>query len=77
MTTYTSDCLSSFEISAIIIKRCQQLYDGYIPFLDEITVKQLKYDPIKIAQKELELGYIDYTLTRELPNKKIDKIKEG
>jgi DNA-directed RNA polymerase subunit K/omega len=66
---------TKFEIARMIGSRALQISQG-APFLIKLSEKELeeiKYDPIKIAQKELDEGVIPITVRRPLPKAKADK----
>ena len=66
---------TKFEIARMIGSRALQISQG-APFLVKLSEKELeeiRYDPIKIAQKELELGVLPITVRRPLPKAKATK----
>jgi len=57
--------MTKFEKAAIIGKRAEQLRRGDNPYYDAINER---FDPIKIAEKELELKLIPMIVERKLPD---------
>jgi len=66
---------TKYEIARMIGSRALQISQG-APFLVKLSEKELeeiRYDPIKIAQKELDLGVLPITVRRPLPKAKATK----
>jgi DNA-directed RNA polymerase subunit K/omega len=57
--------MTKFEKTSIIGKRAEQLRRGDKPYYD--TSKE-KFDPLSIAEKELELKLIPFIIKRKLPD---------
>jgi DNA-directed RNA polymerase subunit K/omega len=60
---------TKYEIARMIGSRALQISQG-APFLIKLSEKELeeiRYDPIKIAQKELALGVLPITVRRPSP----------
>lgn len=65
-----------YEIARIIGARALQIAMD-APFLVKIAEEELKvfkYDPLKIAERELELGALPISIHRPLPRKHKDKL---
>lgn len=63
---------TKFEVARMIGSRALQISQG-APFLVKLSEKELedmRYDPIKIAQKELDEGVLPITVRRPLPQAK-------
>src|SRR3989344_817513 len=69
---------TKYEIARIIGARALQIAMS-APILlkmSENTLKELKYDAIKIAEREFEEDVLPISVIRPLPKKKIEKLKE-
>ncbi|MEK6898471.1 MAG: DNA-directed RNA polymerase subunit K [Nanoarchaeota archaeon] len=44
--------------------------------LSDAELKEMRYDPLKIAQRELDDGVLPINIHRPLPKKRFDKLKE-
>lgn len=67
---------TKYEIARIIGARALQIATD-APLLLKIAEKELKemrYDPIKIAEKEFEEGVLPIAINRPLPRRKKDKL---
>ncbi|MDO8563855.1 MAG: DNA-directed RNA polymerase subunit K [Nanoarchaeota archaeon] len=65
-----------YEIARIIGARALQIAMD-APFLVKISEEELKlfkYDPLKIAERELDLGALPISIHRPLPRKHKDKL---
>lgn len=63
---------TKYEVARMIGSRALQIAMG-APFLIKLTEEQLEkigYNPIRIAQKELEAGVLPITIKRPLPKAK-------
>ncbi len=68
---------SKYEIARIIGARALQIAMD-APLLIKITEKELqdlKYDAIKIAEKELQEGVLPIDISRPIPKKRKDKLQ--
>lgn len=69
---------TKYEIARIIGARALQIAMD-APLLlkvDEGELKALRYDPLKIAERELEENVLPITIHRPLPRRKAEKLKE-
>jgi len=72
---------TKYEVARVIGARALQIAMD-APLLLKISdeeLKQIKYDPIKIAEKEFESGVLPIAINRPIPKKrkeKLDVIKE-
>lgn len=69
---------SKYETARIVGARALQIAMD-APLLLKVSDAELKvvrYDPLKIAQMELEQGVLPITIHRPLPKKKVEKLKE-
>lgn len=60
---------TKYEVARMIGSRALQIAMGapFLVKLSEQELEQLSYNPIRIAQKELEAGVLPITIKRPLP----------
>ncbi len=69
---------TKYEIARIIGARALQIsMDAPILLkISEKELKEIKYDPLKIAEMEFEKRVLPITINRPMPKKKVEKLKE-
>ncbi len=72
------EIFTKYEVARIVGARALQLaMDAPILLkLDKEELEELKYDSLKIAEKEFEEGVLPITVYRPLPKRKITRLQE-
>ena len=76
MTPKTQQLFTKYEIARIIGARALQIaMDAPLLLkIEDAELKQMKYDPLKIAEKELDSGALPISIHRPFPKRHKEKL---